>query len=427
MTTVKPVGLLAPQRVELRQTQLPELAPRQARRRRVLMVAPTSFFADYGCHVRILEEARALQRLGQQVTIGTYHNGRNVADLDIRRTMAIPWRERYEVGSSRHKLGFDLLLSALVWRVGWRLKPDIIHGHLHEGALIGAPLAAALRRPLVFDFQGSLSSEMVDHGFLRSDGWLYRPVRRLERLIDHLPRAVITSSFHAADFLAAEFDVPAERLHRLPDCVNADVFRPDVLEPHERQSMRRGLGVPADRDVVVYLGLLAPYQGTDMLLQSMRRLLDVRPRSHLLLMGYPGVERYQATASALGVADHVTFTGRVAYEQAPYHLALGDVAVAPKVSATEGSGKLLNYMAMGLPVVAFDTPVSREYLRDDGVYAPIGDVERLAGSLAGLMDRPDIGRCIGQRLRQRAAERYSWDRAGRALLDVYSSLEGMPA
>ena len=42
---------------------------------RVLMIAPTSFFADYGCHVRILEEARALQAAGHAVTIATYHNG----------------------------------------------------------------------------------------------------------------------------------------------------------------------------------------------------------------------------------------------------------------------------------------------------------------------------------------------------------------
>src|SRR5690554_3049132 len=62
---------------------------------RVLMIAPTSFFADYGCHVRILEETRILQKLGHHVTIATYRNGNPVPGIDIRRTWPIPWRTHY--------------------------------------------------------------------------------------------------------------------------------------------------------------------------------------------------------------------------------------------------------------------------------------------------------------------------------------------
>ena len=56
--------------------------------------------------------------------------------------------------------------------------------------------------------------------------------------------------------------------------------------------------------------------------------------------------------------------GVVPREQNASRLALGDIAAGPKLSATEGAGKLLNYMSIGLPTVAFDTPVSREYLAD---------------------------------------------------------------
>ena len=86
-------------------------------------------------------------------------------------------------------------------------------------------------------------------------------------------------------------------------------------------------------------------------------------------------------AQQLGLAEHTTFTGKIPYRQARDYLALGDVAVAPKLSATEGSGKILNYMAMGLPTVAFETPVSREYLGDDGIYATPGDPQSLAEAL----------------------------------------------
>ena len=123
-------------------------------RYRVLMLAPTSFFADYGCHVRILEEARILQQLGHHITIATYHNGGPVADLDIRRTLSIPWRHDYEVGSSRHKLVFDALLGWKALGLLARDKYDVIHAHLHEGALIGQVLSRLFRLPMLFDFQG---------------------------------------------------------------------------------------------------------------------------------------------------------------------------------------------------------------------------------------------------------------------------------
>ena len=134
----------------------------------ILSIAPTSFFYDYGCHVRILEEALALQRLGHRVTICTYNSGNGVDELDIYRTPPIPWRKGVEVGSSRHKIAFDALLAVTTLACAGRRRPDIIHAHLHEGALIGAAVGALARAPVVFDFQGSLTGEMVDHRFLDS-------------------------------------------------------------------------------------------------------------------------------------------------------------------------------------------------------------------------------------------------------------------
>ena len=58
----------------------------------ILMIAPTSFFNSYGCHVRILEEATALMELNNQVTIVTYYKGRDPHGLAIERTRPIPWR-----------------------------------------------------------------------------------------------------------------------------------------------------------------------------------------------------------------------------------------------------------------------------------------------------------------------------------------------
>jgi len=392
------------------------------------MIAPTSFFGDYGCHVRILEEARSLERLGNRVTIVTYYKGHDVDGLRIERTIPMPWRADYEVGSSRHKIAFDVLLSLKALAVARRLRPDIVHAHLHEGALLGYPLSLLRRMPLVFDFQGSLTSEMIDHHFLRPDGWAYRPLRWLEETINRLPQAIITSSYHAADLGIRKYGCPANRVHTVPDCVNSEAFHPNVLSEEERRALKARLGIPPDRRVVAYLGLLADYQGIDLLLEAATYLLQRQRQPHFLIMGYPSEDHYRARAAEMGLARHTTFTGRIPYAQAPQYLALGDVAVAPKTSATEGCGKILNYMAMGLPTVAFATPVTREYLRDDGVYAEVGNPASLAEALSLLVTDAGRAAALGGRLRRRAIEEYAWEKAAEKIVSVYQLVdEALPS
>lgn len=387
----------------------------------VLFIAPTSFFADYGHPVRILEEALALRKRGHQVTIVTYYNGRDIADLSIERTLPIPWRQHYEVGSSRHKIAFDALLSLKSLTVGLRIRPDVIHAHIHEGGLIGYFLGQLLRVPLVFDFQGSLTSEMIDHRFLKPDGLAYRFFRWLEEKIDHAPDAILTSSSHASDLLRDEFHCSPGKIYPLPDCVNSDVFRPDVLDAKEREALRARWGVRRGARVVVYLGLLAEYQGTRLLVESIHKLVREQGREdlHFLIMGYPGVEGYRTWVHELGLSDYVTFTDRVPYEDAPKMLALGEVAVAPKISATESSGKVLNYMSMGLPTVAFDTPVHREYLGELGIYAERGRPDALAEALGWILDHEAQGHRLGAQLRERVQALYSWDQAGQRIEEIY--------
>jgi len=390
---------------------------------RILMIAPTSFFSDYGGHIRILEEARVLQKLGHQVTIITYYLGHDLPDLEIVRTRPTPWRADYEVGSSPHKFAFDVFLGWTGLKTILRRRFDIVHGHTHEGAFIGYFLSRLLRVPLLFDFQGSMTSEMIDHHFLNPEGPWYRWARLLELRINQLADVIVTSSQLGALLLERDFNCNARRVYPLRDCVDLDFFRPGVLTPEEVTARRAALGIPPGRPVVAYLGLLADYQGTPLLVRGARVLKQCGVDVHFLIMGFPAVSHYRQMAADLGVADRVTFTGKVPYEEAPAHLALGDVAVAPKLSATEGAGKILNYMAMSLPTVAFDTPVSREYLGALGVYARrTGDPVALADAILSLLNAPQWRIELGQKLRARAARHFSWDRAGRHLLTVYRTV-----
>lgn len=385
------------------------------------MIAPTSFFLDYGCHVRILEEARVLQKLGHRVKIVTYPLGRNLPDLDIVRALPIPFRSSRQVGPSRSKLIIDILLALKILQVALQFKPHIIHAHLHEGALAGGGLSRVLRVPLVFDFQGSLTSEMVDHRFIAPRGILYSLAHWLEWRIDRLPHHILTSSHNAASVLTHDFAMPADKITVLSDGVNADTFLPvgDATRAVEVDDLRARLNIPRERKIVVYIGLLAPYRGTDVLLDAAKQLLARGIDAHFVIIGFPHVEEYQAHAVELGIADRVTFVGRVPYEDVPQWLALGDVAVEPKMSATEAAGKVLNYMGMGLPVVAFDIPVMREYLGEFGVYAPLGDARAFADHVAALLNDPARARAIGAALRERALAHFAWEQAGQEIVRVY--------
>ena len=390
---------------------------------RILMIAPTSFFLDYGAHVRILEETRALQKLGHRVTILTYYLGRDLPDLEIVRTRPTPWRADYEVGSSRHKIAFDIFLSWTGLKTVLRRRFDIVHGHLHEGALIGYFLSRIQRIPLVADFQGSLTSEMVDHNFLDPEGPWYYWMRLLERRIDTFPDVILTSTTQAAVVLEEQFGCASSRICPLTDSVNVDFFHPDVLTPDEVAAQRAALGLPLGKPVVIYLGLLADYQGIPHLLQAARILKDRGREGYFLIGGFPSVSHYRQMAADVGVSDRVIFRGKVPRAKTPQHLALGDIAVAPKLSDTEGCGKILEYMAMELPTVAFDAPQNREYLGSLGAYAgSAGDPTALADAIASFLDDPQRRVELGRKLRERTIRRFSWDSAGRRLMAVYRSV-----
>lgn len=394
----------------------------------VLAIAPTSFFGDYGCHVRIVEEVRALAARGVRTRVMTYPFGRDLSDVAICRAPRLPGQRQVDPGSSLQKFSLDAALATTGAWLALRERPALIHGHLHEGAAIGWGLTRLHRVPLVFDFQGSLTAEMIDHGFLRPGGRRHRLFRRVESWAVARADAIVTSTQSGAELLMREFGCPAAGITVVPDAVNTDMFRPAweaaQADGHlsRVEELRARLGIPLGRPVVVYLGLLAEYQGITHLLQAARAVVDRSVEVHFLVMGYPGEHRYRRLAANLGLEGHVTFTGRIPYEEAPMYLALGDVAVSPKISETEGNGKLLNYVAMGLPTIAFDTAASREILGDLGIYAPRGDWSALAAEIEATLRDPVGAASRGRALRAQAVAEHRWQESVEALLDVYAGL-----
>jgi glycosyltransferase involved in cell wall biosynthesis len=386
-------------------------------RLKILMLAPTPYFADRGCHVRIYEEARALISLGHEVLIVTYHLGRDMAGIPTERIPLVPWYKKLAAGPSWHKPYLDILLFFKALNAARRFRPDVIHAHLHEGAFIGILLKAFIRVPLLFDCQGSLTTEIVDHGFCGRNSPLGSLFQQIEGFINRRADAILTSSTHGAEDLTGPWRVPAERVTALIDGVNTEEFRPG-----DREEARCLLGLPPDLPVIAFLGIFNRYQGIDLLLEVIVMLRERQVPVHFLLMGFPD-EKYRQQAAELGIAGMITFTGRVDYGKASLFLSAGDIAVSPKISLTEANGKLFNYMACGLPTVVFDTPVNREILGDAGVYARHGDPADFALRIEELLLDRERRQDLAVRLRQKAETDHSWKSRGAKLVDIYRELQ----
>lgn len=380
---------------------------------RVLVIAPTPFFGDRGCHVRIYEEVRAIASLGIDSLIVTYPAGRDLDDVRTVRTPHIPGIAGDPIGFAPGRPVLDMAVLLAANREVTRFQPDLLHAHLHEGIAIGTLLQKWYRLPLVADLQGSLTSEMVDQGVFRDDRLPATLMRSIERWLVRQPTRLVTSSNQVVSLLKAQ-GVEPHRISPLPDGVDVTVFSPQPRDPE----LVRTLGL-VGKKVVVFLGVLTNYQGVDLLLDVAELFAESDPDIHLLVLGYPNETKYQSKARARGIDSSITFPGRVPYAEAAKFLCLGDVAVSPKRSLTEANGKLLNYMGCGLPVVASDTPVNRELLGEEGIFAPVDDARAFAAELRQLLADPSRAIYLGSALRRRAEENYSWPSLAKHLESVY--------
>ena len=386
----------------------------------ILHIAPTPFFADRGCHIRIYGEITTLQRLGHQITLTTYHLGRDVPGIDIRRSLRVPWYKKLDVGFSWHKFYLDALLLCTTLRAALKRRPDIIHAHLHEGAVIGwlVSLLVSLRRiPVVFDVQGSLTGELQSYGSLG-------PLKRLlplfawaERLVCRLPDFFVCSSEANAAFVRDECNISEDKLKVLRESVDDEACR--TMDP---LALRRRLGIPKDSPVVIFTGSLLPAKGVGHLLRAIPRVIAGHPETRFVLVGYP-VEECKLKLERERLDHVVSLCGRVDYFDLFSYLALADVAVDPKSeNSSEGSGKITNYMTAGLPVVCFDTPANRAILGDGGIYARIGDHDHLAHKILALLADPDRAQDIGNSNRKRVLKNHSWQSGAEILERLYLNL-----
>jgi glycosyltransferase involved in cell wall biosynthesis len=383
-----------------------ETRPDAESRGSVLVLAPTPFFADRGCHVRIYEEVRLLRDLGWNVEVVTYHLGRDMPGVSTRRTPSVPWYRKLGPGPSYHKLYLDVFLFFRCFPVIRRTRPQVIHAHLHEGAFLGVFLGMLFGIPCVADLQGSLTKELADYKFAGHNRWIYRLLESIERWVNRRAAHLIVSSDAMVDDLERRFGIPAERVTLVKDGVGQGFFEePDA---DDVAAFRRAWGIAEGTRVIAFLGVLTRLQGIEILMDTIPEVLAAHPDVTFLVVGFPDHETFARRLERAGLGGRVVFTGRMPYLEIARALAVAELALSPKISETEGNGKLFNYMAAGLPTIAFENPVNREILGDEGIYVEERTPEALAAAIGAALGRPDETAARGRRLKERARARSAW-------------------
>jgi glycosyltransferase involved in cell wall biosynthesis len=159
--------------------------------------------------------------------------------------------------------------------------------------------------------------------------------------------------------------VPRERVRVIPNGINAEAFS----RLPARDDAKRALGLQG-RLVLGFVGFMRDWHGLDRVLEFIAAA-PAALRPHALFVGDgPARAALENRARELGIADRVTFTGVMPRDRVPATLAAFDVALQPAVVDYASPLKLFEYLALGLPIIAPDSPNIREVLTD-GVNAAL--------------------------------------------------------
>lgn len=178
--------------------------------------------------------------------------------------------------------------------------------------------------------------------------------------------------------------------------------------------------------LLAYLGVMGPQDGVDHAVRALAELAQRRDDWHAVFMGGGDVlTEVQALAGRLGIADRTTFTGHADDATILPVLSTASVGIAPDpyspLNDVSTMNKIVEYMAMGLPLVSFDLTEGRVSAGDAAVYARPNDVTEFADAISALLDDPERRERMGRLGRERVAGALSWDESEKRLLAAYEA------
>jgi len=369
---------------------------------------------------RAWQECCALRDAGYRVSVispkgpGCEASYERIDDIDV---------YRHRVFEASGPLGYFFeygwAMAAWLWlslRAFTRRRFKILHAwNPPDLIFLVAWIYRAFGVRFIFDHL-DLSPELYLAKFNRQD-FFYRLVSLAERL----------SFKTAAVSLATNRsyrEIAVKRGAKSPD----HVFIVRVSPVPER--MRRERAYPELKEskplLVVYLGVMGPQDGVDILLEAIEYLLKTKGRTDtqfVLIGGGTEQPRLKRMAHEKGLDGGVKFTGRLPFEDVARYLSTADVGVAPDplndMNDRSTMGKILEYMCYEIPVVLFDLTEGRRSAEDAALYAKPNDPVDFAEKINRLLDSASLRQELGARGRRRIEEFFDWEIDRAQLLRAY--------
>jgi glycosyltransferase involved in cell wall biosynthesis len=274
-------------------------------------------------------------------------------------------------------------------------------------------------KKFIFDHH-DINPELYVAKFNRKD-FFYKVLLALERWTFKTADVCIATNDSYRRIAIERGGVPPSRVFVVRS--GPDLSRLKILPPDP--ALKRGR-----RYLVGYVGVMGRQEGIDGLLTAVRHIVHSVGRRDVhfgLVGGGTSLDEAKALARALQVDDFVTFTGRVPDAELLAMLNTSDICVNPDVANDMNDkstmNKIMEYMALGKPIVQYDLTEGRVSAEDASLYAAKNDAVDLANKMLALLDDEALRQRMGEIGRERVRNVLAWEHEVPRLLAAYEALE----
>lgn len=283
--------------------------------------------------------------------------------------------------------------------------------------LIGA-LFKLFGKRYLFDHH-DICPELYDAKFRRK-GLLRRMLLVLERLSFMVANVSIATNESYRQIAVTRGRMDPSRVFVVRS--GPDLSRVRVVPPNPKLKKGR-------KFLIGYVGVMGEQEGIDYLIRAARIIIFEEKRTDVhfgLIGGGTELEAMKNYAREQQVDDYMTFTGRVSDEPMLEMLSTADVCVNPDVANAMNDkstmNKIMEYMALGKPVVQFDLTEGRRSAGEASLYARRNDERDLASKLLLLLEDPERRQRMGDIGRRRVENELQWSHEAPKLLQAYELL-----